>query len=72
MKACVQDCGVRETGRREIRKLTEAAKNQVIVLVTPEGDETRITIHRCRNVLQNSPPQVYFIFFNFILFLNFT
>ena len=36
MKACVQDCGVRETSRREIWKLTEAAKNQVIVLVTPE------------------------------------
>ena len=58
MKACVQDCGVRETSRREIWKLTEAAKNQVIVLVTPEGNETRIAIHQCRNVLQNSPPQV--------------
>ena len=54
----MQDCGVRETGRREIWKLTEAAKNQVIALVTLEGDETRITIHRCRNVLQDSPPQV--------------
>ena len=58
MKAWVQDCGVRETSKKEVWKLTKPAKIQVSALVTPEGNVTRIIFHHCRNVLQNSPPQV--------------